>query len=41
MEDEGIADEIKKLEEAICKEVFISSNIILIHYGFLVSIASY
>ena len=33
MEDEGIVDEIKKLEEAICKEVSFSSNI-LIYCGF-------
>jgi hypothetical protein len=30
VEDEGIADEIKKLEEAICNEVIISSNIIFV-----------
>lgn len=40
-EDEGIVDEIKKLEEAICKEVFFSSNTILIYSAFLVSLASY
>lgn len=40
VEDEGIVDEIKKLEEAICKEVSFSSNtIILIDYGFLVCLA--